>query len=137
MRRPQVTIRTLLVHILAFSIILGFGLPAIDVLRTKESHEHTYMGNNRRRWGLVIKFVDAPCLPRYWRRLLGKPWKEQPLCQDSPGRIEEICSFAHPQIVIKKGATYGYTRVQFDLYQTLNNISGMPQQSPDCGSRSD
>jgi hypothetical protein len=131
MRRPQVTIRTLLVLILAFSIILGFGLPALKVLRTKESHEHTYMGNNRGRWGLVIEFVDAPFWSRYWRRLLGKPWKEQPLCQDSPGRIEEICSFAHPEIVVKKGDIYRYTPVQFAVYQTLKNSPTRPLPPPE------
>jgi hypothetical protein len=119
MTRPQVTIRTLLVFILVISVVLGFGMPALEVLRTKESHEHTYMGNNRGRWGLVLEFVDAPFWPRYWPRLLGKPWKEQPLCQASTGRIEEVCSFAHPEIVVKKGDLYTYTPVQFALYQQL------------------
>jgi hypothetical protein len=135
MRRPQLTIRTLLVLILAFGMILGFGLPALEVLRTKKSHEHTFMGNNRGRWGLVIDFVDAPFWPRYWRRLLGKPWKERPFCQATPGRIEEVCSFDHPEIVIKPGEfetfvntgkLYQYTPVQFALYQTLKNSPTPP-----------
>jgi hypothetical protein len=126
MTRPQVTIRTLLALILMISVVLGFGIPALEVLRTKQSHEHTYIGNNRGRWGLLIEFVDAPFWPRYLQRLLGKPWKEQPLCQASTRRIEEVCSFAHPEIVVKKGDLYDHTPVQFALYQRLK----MSQTSP-------
>lgn len=126
MTRPQVTIRTLLVLILVIGVVLGFGMPALEVLRTKQSHEHTHMGNNRGRWGLVIEFVDAPFWPRYWRRLLGKPWKEEPLCQPSPRRIEEVCSFAHPEIVVKKGDLYTHTPVQFALYQRLKKSPTSP-----------
>jgi hypothetical protein len=124
--RPQVTIRTLLVLILVIGVVLGFGLPALEVLRTKESHEHTYMGSNTGRWGLVIEFVNAPFWPRYWRRLLGRPWKEQPLCQASPGRIEEVCSFAHWEIVVRKGDLYTFTPIQFALYQRLKKSSTPP-----------
>jgi hypothetical protein len=121
MRRPHLTIRALLVIILLIGVVLGFGVPAIEVSRAKENHEHTWMGNNRGSWGLVIDFVDAPFWPRYWRRLLGKPWREQLLCQTSPERIEEVCSVAHPEIVLKKGDTYEFTPAQFVLYHRLKD----------------
>jgi hypothetical protein len=113
------TIRALLVIILLIAVVLGFGIPAIEVLRAKENHEHTYVGNNRGSWGMATDFVDAPFWPRYWRRLLGEPWREQPLCRTSPGHIEEVCSFAHPEIVVKRGDRYKYTPAQFALYRRL------------------
>jgi hypothetical protein len=131
MRRPQVTLRTLLVLILVIGVVLGFGMPALEILRTKESHEHTSLGDSRGRWGMVIESVDAPFWPRYWRRLLGEPWKEQPLCRATPGRIEEVCSFARPEIVVKKGDLYSYTPVQFALYRRLKTSPTPPPPPPE------
>ena len=128
-RRPHLTIRALLVIILLLGVVLGFGAPAIEVLRAKENHEHTFVGNNRGSWGMAIDFVDAPFWPRYWRRLLGKPWREQSLCQMSRGHIEEVCSLAHPEIVVKRGDLYSYTPVQSALYRILKKspIAPPPQ----------
>jgi hypothetical protein len=120
MRRPQLTIRAALVITLLIGAALGFGLPAIEVFCTKESHEHTYVGNNRGEWGLVVEFVHAPFWPRYWRRLLGRAWRGQRLCQPSPDRLEEVCSLAQPEVVSVKYDTYNYTKAQSELQRRLN-----------------
>jgi hypothetical protein len=120
MRRPQLTIRAALAITLLIGVVLGLGLPAIEVFCTEESHEHTYVGNNRGEWGLVVEFVHAPFWPRYWRRLAGRAWRGQRLCQPSPGRLEEVCSLAHPEVVVVEADTYECTSAQYELYHRLN-----------------
>jgi hypothetical protein len=127
--RPKVTIRALLVLILVIGGALGFGLPALEVSRRDESHAHTHIGKSRTgRWGLVYDRVDAPFWPRYWRRLLGKPWKGQPLCRARPGHLEETCIFAHPEIVVTSGAICypTPTPVQLALFQRLKKSPTSP-----------
>ncbi|MGO9463740.1 MAG: hypothetical protein ACLQVF_06220 [Isosphaeraceae bacterium] len=71
MRRPQVTIRTLLVLILAFGVVLGFGMPALEILGTKDSDEHTYIGNAG--GGTISRILAVtPAISRCWSR----HWRE-------------------------------------------------------------
>jgi hypothetical protein len=112
MRRPQVNIRTLLILILVFGVVLGFAIAALEVLRSRDVHTHTYVRNRRGRWVLGITYVDSPFWPRYWRRLLGMSWRKQPLCRASPELIEEVCSFAQPEIAMFKKADFNRSMIR-------------------------
>ena len=120
MSRRKLTLRAALVLQLIIAVALWLTLSAVEVYRATESHEHTWVGTDSGRWGLQMDFVEARFWPRYWRRLLGMPWRGgQVPCLPTPGRIEEVCSLTHPEIVIKSRDSYKWTSIQFDLYHRL------------------
>jgi hypothetical protein len=120
LRRPKLTIRAALGIQLVIGIILWLTLSAVLVYRAKETHEHTWVGTDSGRWGMQMDFVEARFWPRFWRRLLGMPWTGgQVPCLPTPGRIEEVCSLTHLEIVIKSHETYQWTPTQAELYRRL------------------
>lgn len=43
--------------------------------------------------------VKTPYSSRFWRCLLGRPWRRLAVCGLTEGRLEELCQFAHPEML--------------------------------------
>jgi hypothetical protein len=103
------TVRGLMAFVLVVALILGLGIPAAEVLRAKDYHVHTYVVDvhpyvvTPGAPGLRVESVQSPFWPRYARRLLGRPWRRQPVCGSAPGRLQERCELSHPDVVLKSG----------------------------------
>jgi hypothetical protein len=93
MKSPRISTRSLMIIVLAFGLFLGLGLPAAEVYRSPERHVHAFLARSDRGayWVNVDENVSGPFWPRLARRLSGKPWEYQRLCEGTRGRLEEIC----------------------------------------------
>lgn len=109
MKRPKVSIRALMAVVLVFAIALGLGIPAVEVYTTKDHHTHTAVDVRGTPTLAGLGGVQPPFWPRYVRRILGRPWRKQPVCETTPGFEAELCEYAHPEIAIKIGARTAYT----------------------------
>jgi hypothetical protein len=102
MRLPKVTIRMLMVLVVVAALGSWAGLRAREVYQDNDYHTHVYAhwikGDPGMTWDGA---ASPPFWPRYWRHLLGRPWKGQPVCGKVAGHFEEACSFARPEIVPK------------------------------------
>jgi hypothetical protein len=103
MRLPKVTIRSLMALVVVVAIGLWAGLRAREVYLDNDYHLHVYVhwinGEPGMTWDGA---ASPPFWPRYWRHLVGLPWKAQPVCGKGAGHIEEACSFANPELFPKR-----------------------------------
>jgi hypothetical protein len=109
MKRPKVSIRGLMALVLLCAIALGLGIPAVEVYSTKDYHTHTAVDVRGTPTLAGLGGVQPPFWPRYARRILGLPWRKQPVCGTTPGFEAELCEYAHPEIAIKIGGRTAYT----------------------------
>lgn len=118
MRRPGWTTRRLMAAVAGLAVLLGLSLPAVIIRRNPEPHVHAWVkgladpitiqryGPNR--YGHGAAFATSyneltPFWPRYRRYLLGRPWRNQPICGPKAGRLFEACEFDHPEMVRRGG----------------------------------
>jgi hypothetical protein len=102
--------------VLAIAMFLGATLPAIEVIRERDFdfHVHTWVNPNGGanlapgrpirpdQMPVTLSQVEmrsTPFWPRYWRCLLGRPWRGQPFCDPDPTRLVEACEHAYPGMV--------------------------------------
>ncbi len=112
--RPRFTIRRAMVGVVVVAVGLGLALPAVEVCRDSGFHVHAWIdpeGRPKPATGgpihlaatsptiLRAEMRSAPFWPRYRRCLLGRPWRDQPLCTAEPSRIAETCEYQHPDLV--------------------------------------
>ncbi len=89
-------------------VALGLGLPAIEVYRFSDHHIHGSVQVREGRADFVWQLtIQPPFWPRYWRRLLGRPWRQQPICGQGEGHIAEACEFEHPEIHYRATNDFG------------------------------
>jgi hypothetical protein len=82
------------------ALLLWMGLLAREVHRENDYHFHVSVITVNDRPGIAWDDKAVPPFwPRYWRRLLGRPWRGQPVCGTAEGHYAESCSFAHPEMV--------------------------------------
>lgn len=109
MRWPRPTTRRIMALVAVLAAGLGLVVPAAQVACDKDEHVHVWFDDRPwpppgtwipappggARMALMQQDVRArpPFWPRYWRRLLGRPWRGQPVCPADPGRSGETCSF--------------------------------------------
>jgi hypothetical protein len=103
----KLSIRTLIAVVLVAGVVVWLSVSAYEVYSAKDVHMHTYVdtGEPPRLAGWNR---PAPFWPRYARRLLGRSWRRQPLCEPTPGADEEMCEFAHPEMAVKMGGRVAY-----------------------------
>ena len=127
MQRPRVTLRALMVVVLAIGIIFHLVLTAYRVHGVREYHLHTYVAIHN---GYPLMISDSgaktPFWPRYWRCLLGRPWRRQALCGFTEGRLEELCQFSHPEILEPLGSGHfevRHSEAQIKMHRRLSTAS--------------
>src|SRR6516225_5956568 len=99
MRGPRITIRGLMCIVIGFAIALHIALAAIRIFAAKEYHFHTWVQLQGDKALTTLAVAEQPPFwSRYWRCLLGLPWKSQPLCPEVKGRVLDMCEFAHREI---------------------------------------
>jgi hypothetical protein len=103
----KLSIRTLMAFVLVAGVAVWVSLSAYEVYSTKDVHMHTFV-NTGEPPHLAGWNRPAPFWPRYARRLLGRPWRRQPLCEPTPGAEEEMCEFAHPEMAVEIGGRVAY-----------------------------
>ena len=116
----KLSIRTLMVFVLVAGLAVWLSALAYEVYSAKDVHVHTYVDTGEPPH-LVGWNRPAPFWPRYARRLLGRPWRRQPLCEPTPGAEEEMCEFAHPEMAVKIEArvAFGFTSEQGDRLEAI------------------
>jgi hypothetical protein len=115
-----------MVIVIGFAVALHVTLAAIRVSAAKEYHAHSWVQVRGNKVGNTLAFERPPFWPRYWRCLLGLPWKSQPLCPNVKGRLLDRCEFAHPEICKSEGGgrfTIVPTQSQVNLAHRLRNQS--------------
>jgi hypothetical protein len=125
MRLPRVTVRGLMALVIAFGIVFHLGLTAYRVYSANEYHAHTWINNQSGKPSFAVAANQRPPFwPRYWRCLLGRPWKGLPLCPRVDGRLREACEFAQPEIHMNPGRgrdLFLPTRSQLELERQIKN----------------
>jgi hypothetical protein len=126
MRGLRISIRGLMGIVLGFAVARHVALSTIRVFEAKEYHSHTWVHVRGDKVFTALAFEQPPFWPRYWRCLLGLPWKSQPLCPEVNGRLLDHCEFAHPEIFESAGGGRGRivpTQSQIELARRLRNQS--------------
>jgi hypothetical protein len=99
--------------ILLIAVFLGLAIPAVEVYQAKEHHTHLGIDMSEpptlSAWG----GIQPPFWPRYFKRLTGRPWRQQP-CRFKTGYESDRCEFAYPDMVVGVGKRKAY---QFDSEQ--------------------
>jgi hypothetical protein len=103
----KLSIRTLMAFVLVAGVAVWLSMSAYEVYSAKDVHMHTFVDTSEPP-SLAGWNRPAPFWPRYARRLLGRPWRRQPLCEPTPGAEEEMCEFAHPEMAVKIGGRVAY-----------------------------
>jgi hypothetical protein len=141
MRLPRVTIRRLMILVVVAAIGTWAGMRARDVYMDNDYHIHIHAHWLKDEPAMTFNSaITPPYWPRYWRHLLGLPWKEQPVCGTGAGHLEEACSFAHPEIVPKglPGSALQQTKEIDEVYARMlkhwenrNTPGWSPDSMPD------
>ncbi len=75
MKRPQFSLRSTLLLVAFAAILAWLGVTAFQVWRDVRSQTlYAYVQFLDRPSRFSFRGRDAPFWPRYWRRLLGRPW---------------------------------------------------------------
>jgi hypothetical protein len=149
-RWPRLTIRGIMGLVFMVALSLYSGMAAVEVYRDKEFHVHSGIlkrseselaasrevhGSHRVRFGMYdflpdepyyltsSSSVQAPFWPRYFRRLVGRPWHKQTPCGPTCGFFRELCEFAHPEMSARLGYRipgYPFTPEQFEWVTEQN-----------------
>jgi hypothetical protein len=132
MKRLKVSIRGLMVLVLLCAIALALGIPAVEVYSTKDYHTHTAIDVRGTPALAGLGGVQSPFWPRYARRIVGRPWRKQPVCGTTPGFEVELCEYAHPEIAIKIGgrAAYTFTSEQGDRLTAIKTRQAREKPEP-------
>src|SRR5262245_5718382 len=100
-----VSIRLLLAVVAMVAVALALTVPAVKVAMDRGVHSHTWVSGEAGRLGFSASAnVISPFWPRYWRRLVGWPYRGLPLCTATQGRETELCEFAYPDMKSPVGA---------------------------------
>ena len=123
MRRPRITVSGLMCVVFIFAIAFHLSVGAVRVHSAKEYHAHTWVLIQGGKPFIHIASAERPPFwPRYWRYLIGLPWKGLPLCSQVQGRFLDMCGVLHPEI-LKRDANGNYqihqTQSQTDLFWKL------------------
>ena len=137
---PRFTVRRAMLAVLAIAILFGATLPAIEVLRAPDMHVHAWVNPNGSRAFLPpglpldqghmpvtlsqVELRPSPFWPRYWRCLLGRPWRGRPVCDTDPTRLAEACEYAHPGMVRRRDD------VSFDIQWPPQILVEMRKRDP-------
>ncbi len=123
MHLPRMTTRGLMVFVILVGLALHFAMSARRVYATKEYHFHTWVFlSGNKPFATISSANQPPFWPRYWRCILGLPWRGRALCQPVDGHFLEMCEFAHPEIRKPLGggrSTVVLTQGQNDLQKRL------------------
>ena len=109
-----------MVLVLLAGLALWLDVAAVEVYSAKDFHVHTYVDTGDPPH-LAAWNRPAPFWPRYFQRLLGRPWRRQPLCGPTPSALEELCEFAHPEMVLRIGGrvAYNFSSEQGDRLEVI------------------
>ncbi|WP_435009255.1 hypothetical protein P12x_000507 [Tundrisphaera lichenicola] len=130
-RKRRTTIRTAMILILIVGLMLGLGWPAWQVYREKDYHVHTAVDVRGAGASLTIMGgMESPFWPRYWRRLLGRPYQGQPYCNPTPGFGAEICEYADPSMALRIGGQVGYHNNSRQVEWMANYEANRARTSP-------
>lgn len=115
--RVRFTVRGLMGLVIVCGVAFFTGLAAVRVITAKEYHGHSwvYVQDGQPFFSLSVA-EHPPFWPRYWRCLLGRPWKRLP-CPQVEGRLLDLCEFAHSDIDWRQGPLL--TGDQRDLMERL------------------
>jgi hypothetical protein len=133
----KLSICTLMAFVLAAGVAVWLSLSAYEVYSAKDVHMHTFVETSEPP-SLAGWNRPAPFWPRYARRLLGRPWRRQPLCEPTPGAEEEMCEFAHPEMASKIGGrvAYEFSSEQGDRLEAIEaQRRGVAKAEPPAGIR--
>lgn len=106
--------------VLVAGLVFWLAASALEVYSAREAHMHTYVGTEEPpRWTGWNR--PAPFWPRYIRKLIGRPWRRQPLCGPTPGALAELCEFAHPEMAHSIGGkvVYEFSEEQGDVLEAI------------------
>ncbi len=85
----RISIRKIMAIVLLVALVLGLGVPAVEVFSTPEYHVHQGAGANK--YSVVAQSgIRAPFWPRYIKRLKGEHWRKQ-ACNVRVGFKDETC----------------------------------------------
>src|SRR4051812_5724557 len=108
MRPPhvQMSVRRMMAVVVALAILFHVSQTAYVVLPGTGRHLHTSVVVEPSGCpGCAMFWVQSPFWPRFWRSLLGMPWRNRRLCVKPrqpipPGsHFLEMCEFENPEIV--------------------------------------
>jgi hypothetical protein len=121
--------------VLLIAVGLGLAVPALEVYSAKDYHTHTAIDMRGTPCLTGMGGIEAPFWRRYWRRILGLPWRHQPVCGPTAGFAVELCEFAHPEIRIEVSGrvAYTFTSEQGDRLQALEEQGKVEQQEGSVG----
>jgi hypothetical protein len=99
-RSARFTVRRLMIVVLAFGLLFGFGWPAVQTFSETAYHVHFLIERGSdSRWTYAMRFVQAPFWLRYQLRLQGQSWKDQPSCSLGGSQGDEICGLERPDCI--------------------------------------
>ena len=85
----RISIRQIMAIVLLLALVLGLGVPAVEVYTKPEYHMHQGSGANK--YSVVAQSgIRAPFWPRYIKRLKGERWLKQ-ACNVRVGLKDERC----------------------------------------------
>lgn len=100
MRLPRVrfTVRGLMVFVLACGLTFHLAFAAIRVSVDKGYHSHTWVIiQGGKPFFTLASAEQPPFWPRYWRCIIGQPWKSVPLCRQVKGRTPRYLRSCPPR----------------------------------------
>jgi len=113
--------------VLFIGLVFGLAIPAVEVYSAKEYHIHTYV-ETKGRPCLASWRRPAPFWPRYGRRLIGLPWRTQPVCGTLADSLEVYCEFSHPEmrVEVEGRVAYTFSSEQEDRLEALEEQRAKP-----------
>jgi hypothetical protein len=99
MRLPRMTVCGLICLVIGCGLAFHVAFAAIRVSDATEYHAHAWVTVRAGKPYMTMAGSERPPFwPRYWRCLVGIPWKARPLCPRVEGRLLDTCEFAVPEI---------------------------------------
>ena len=107
----RLTTRRIMAVVLVLAVLLGLGIPAVQVGSDRAAHVHRWVTQKN---GQVVTVNSAnfrsAFWPRYWRCLLGRPWRRFPVCTTGEVYYAEVCEFEHPELMVETAPGIWSTR---------------------------